>query len=165
MSDDRLEWIQAALGAVSKINAEVEDDELVGARCPKCEASSFIKVSDAFTAAVGRVQEGTSPAADSGVGGMTDLEIVERFPPPRRKSAAGIMIAAAIPIVALDYVVYRRFGDLPARASAAGSLVVMVMLFMTTLRRLSDQHYHRRRRWNSLFMCRRCGQLVASSTK
>ena len=32
----------------------------------------------------------------------------------------------------------------------------------TTVRRLSDQYYHGKQRWNKLYMCRQCGQLVAS---
>lgn len=160
---DELQWIEAAMGAVSKISGEVEDDELIGARCPKCESSSFAKVSDLFLEAVGRVEDNPAEAKVINTGGMTNMEIIERFPPPGRKSARLLMIALVIPFGALDYFVWKRFGDLPGQVAAMASAITMVIVFMTSLRRYSDKHYHQRRRRNSLFMCRNCGQLVSST--
>jgi hypothetical protein len=41
------------------------------------------------------------------------------------------------------------------------AFLVTLTVFMTWMRRYSDQYYDRRKRWRSLYMCRRCGQLVA----
>ena len=51
---------------------------------------------------------------------------------------------------------------LAARISVPVLLLLLLVVALTSLRRLSDEYYHARRRWNSLFMCRECGQLVAS---
>jgi hypothetical protein len=161
---DELQWIEAAMGAVSKISGEVEEDELIGARCPKCEATSFAKISDLFIDAVGRIEENPDDAKVVNTGGMTNIEIVQRFPPPRKKSPTLLIIALVIPLGALDYYVYRRFGDLPAQGAGMASVILLSIVVMTSLRRYSDKHYYQRRRRNSLFMCRSCGQLVSSQT-
>ena len=162
MADDELKWIEAALGAVSKLNADEVQDDLVGARCPKCEASDFVKVSDLYAESVGRLEEHPDSPPTVRDGGMTDMQIVRKFAPPRRSSALGITIAVAIPLGTAAFYSYRRFGDNIGQIAIAVAAVVTVIVFMTSLRRFSDQYYHRRRRWNSLFMCRKCGQLVAS---
>jgi hypothetical protein len=164
MAEDKLAWFEAALGAVSKVTSEGVDHDigLVGARCPKCDASSFVGIADAFRASVGRLEEEPNAPPTPGDGGMTDLQIVERFRPPRRKGAAGVTVAAAIPLAVGTYYVYRRFGDLAAQGAGILTVVVTVIVLMTTLRRQSDKYYRARQRWNSLFMCRKCGQLVAS---
>jgi len=160
MANDGLERFEAALGAISKITSE--DRELVGARCPKCGASDFAKISDLFAEAAGRLDEQPGSAGSVREGGMTDALIVEKFRPPERKSAAGLVLAVAVPLSAVCFYLYRRFGDLVGQSAIAAAAVVTVIVLLTTLRRRSDQYYERRRRWNSLFMCRRCGQLVAS---
>ena len=159
MADDGLEKFEAALGAISKITSE--DTELVGARCPKCEASDFVKVSDLYTEAVGRLQEQPDAPGPVREGGMTDRQIVAKFTPPRRKTVAGVVIAFALPLSGGAYYVYWRFGNTPGQIAAAASVILMAIVLMTSLRRLSDQYYNQRRRWRSLHMCRRCGQLVA----
>jgi hypothetical protein len=161
---NELQWIEAAMGAVSKIGGEVEDDELIGARCPKCESSSFAKISDLFIDAVGRIEDNPDDARVVNTGGMTNLEIVRRFPPPRKKRPTLLIILLLVPLGAADYYVYRRFGDLPAQGAMMATLIILAIVFMTSLRRYSDKHYYQRRRRNSLFMCRKCGQLVSSAS-
>ena len=160
MADDRLEWFEAALGAVSKITSD--DDELRGARCPKCDASSFVRISDLYADSVSRLEEQADSSRAVREGGMTDLQIVEKLGPPRQKSALGVVLAVAIPLSAIAFYLYRRVGETVGQISFAVDIVVTSIIFMTTLRRVSDRYYHGRRRWNSTFMCRRCGQLVAS---
>jgi hypothetical protein len=162
MADDELRWIEAALGAVSKLNVDEGQDGLYGVRCPKCEASDFVRVSDLYAQSVARLEEDPSSAHTVRDGGMTDIQIVEKFSPPRRKSAAGVTVAVAVPLAAGAFYLYRRVGDNVGQIAGAVAIVVTAIVLMSSLRRLSDQYYHRRRRWNSLFMCRRCGQLVAS---
>src|SRR5678816_2781316 len=94
MADEELRWIEAALGAVSKLNADETQPDLEGARCPKCEASDFAKVTDLYSDSVRRLEDGgASDAARDG--GMTDMQIVEKFRPPRRKSAIGLTATVA----------------------------------------------------------------------
>lgn len=160
-SDDGLERFEAMLGAISKITSG--DEGLVGARCPQCGASNFAKVSDLFDEARGRLEEQQDGSA--GVvreGGMTDRQIVEKFRPPQRRSALGRAIAVAVPLSAVAFYLYRRFGETAGQFSAAAALIATAIVLMTSLRRLSDEYYSRRRRWNSLHMCRQCGQVVAS---
>lgn len=162
MADDELKWIEAALGAVSKLNADEDHDDMRDARCPKCDASSFVSISDLYAQSVGRLEKQPDSASTVRDGGMTDMQIVRKFAPPGRSSALGVTIAVAIPLGAGAFYSYRRFGENLGQIAIAVAAVVTVIVFMTSLRRYSDQYYHRRRRWNSLFMCRKCGQLVAS---
>lgn len=162
MAGDELERFEAILGAVSRsLSDEGNDDRLADARCPKCEASSFIRVSDLYEDAVCRLSEGA--AADVvREGGRTDSQIVARLAPPERRSARVIVAAVAVPLGAVSFYLYRRFGDTIGQASIVITLVVTAIVLLTTLRRLSDEYYARRQEWNTLFMCRRCGQLVRS---
>lgn len=162
MAGDELERFEAILGAVSRsLSDEGNDDRLADARCPKCEASSFIRVSDLYEDAVRRLSEGA--AADVvREGGRTDSQIVARLAPPERRSARVIVAAVAVPLGAVSFYLYRRFGDTIGQASIVITLVVTAIVLLTTLRRLSDEYYARRQEWNTLFMCRRCGQLVRS---
>jgi hypothetical protein len=162
MADDELERFEAMLGALSSSLSGDGDDGLTGARCPKCEASSFVRVSELYDDAVRRLGE---PGADADVvreGGRTDRQIVERLSPPQRRSARGIVIAVAIPLAIVAFYLYRRFGDTVGQGSIVAAVVVLLIVFLTTLRRLSDEYYARRHEWSRLFMCRRCGQLVSS---
>lgn len=161
MADESLERFEAALGAIAKMTSD-GDSELVGARCPKCEASDFARVADVYVDAVGRIEEHPDAADAVHVGGMTDLQIVQKFTPPRRKSTLGLVIGVAIPLSAGAALVYRRFGDTIGQTAILVAIVTLVIVFLTSLRRLGDRYYHDRRRWRSLFMCRKCGQLVAS---
>jgi hypothetical protein len=161
MADESLERFEAALGAIAKITSE-GDSELVGARCPKCEASDFARVADLFAEAVDRIEENPDSAKAVGVGGLTDLQIVQKFRPPRRKSPVPLVIATAIPLGAGAFYLYQHYSDTIGQAAIIAAIVIVVMVFLTSLRRLGDRYYHDRRRWRSLFMCRKCGQLVAS---
>jgi hypothetical protein len=162
MAGDDIERIEAVFGAISKIAAgEDIDPQLVDARCPKCGKSNFARVSDLYSEAVGRIEENPANANAVHVGGMTSLRIVERLKPPRRKSAAGRVLLVGIPLGVGAYYVYRRFGDSLGQLAIVVAGVVTVIVLLTSLRRLSDEYYHSRRRWNSLFMCRECGQLVS----
>jgi len=159
-SDDGLERFEAILGAISKITSG--DEGLVEARCPKCNASSFAKVSDLYEGACARLAEHEAAAGVVRDSGMTDLQIVEKFRPPRRRSVLGRAIAVAVPLSAVAFYLNQRFGATVGQISAAVALIATVIVVMTSLRRFSDQYYSRRHRWNSLYMCRQCGQLVAS---
>jgi hypothetical protein len=162
MAGDELERFEAILGAVSRsLSDDGNDDPLADARCPKCEASSFVRVSDLYEDAVRRLSEG-DVADVVREGGRTDSQIVARLAPPRRRSPRGIVAAVAVPLAGVSFYLYRRFGDTIGQASIVITLVVTVIVLLTTLRRLSDQYYARRHEWNTLFMCRRCGQLVRS---
>src|SRR5262249_30705874 len=132
------------------------------ARCPKCGKSDFIRVSDLYSEVVVRIEENPASANEVHVGGWKDGRIAARLKPPRRKSAVGRMLLVAIPLGAGAYYVYRRFGDSLGQLAIVVAIVATVIVLLTSLRRLSDEYYHSRRRWNSLFMCRECGQLVAS---
>ena len=161
MADDELERFEAVMGALSKSLSGEDDDTLAGARCPKCEASSFVRVSELYADAARRLSDAGGEPSDVGSvgrdGGRTDAEIVERLGPPRRRSALRRVIVVAAPLYA-----YRRFGASIGQAAIAATIVVTAIVFLTTARRLSDDYYARRNRWNRLFMCRRCGQLISS---
>ena len=166
MADDELERFEAVMGALSKSLSGEDDDALTGARCPKCEASSFVRVSEIYADAVRRLSDAGSEPSDVGnvgrEGGRTDAEIVERLGPPRRRSALRRVIAVAAPLSLAAFYAYRRFGDSIGQAAIAATIVVTAIVFLTTARRLSDDYYARRARWNRLHMCRRCGQLISS---
>ena len=161
MADEELRWIEAAMGAVSKLNVDETQHDLEGARCPKCEASDFAKVADLYSDSVRRLENGGASDVVRD-GGMTDIQIVEKFRPPRRKSAFGLTAVVAAVLGGGAFYTYRRYGDNLGQIAAVVAGVVTVVVLLTTIRRLSDQYYYRRKRWNSLFMCKRCGQLVAS---
>jgi hypothetical protein len=162
MARDDIERIEAVFGAISKIaTGEELETGLDDARCPKCGKSNFVRVSDLYSEAVGRIENDPANANVVHVGGMTDLRIVARLKPPRRKSAAVRVLVVAIPLGAASYYSYTRLGDIGQLVIVA-SIVITVIVALTSLRRLSDEYYRARRRWNSLFMCRECGQLVAS---
>jgi hypothetical protein len=162
MADEELERFEAMLGALSSSLSGDSDDGLTGARCPKCEASSFVRVSELYDDAVRRLSEGGDTADVVREGGKTDSQIVERLGPPQRRSARGRVIAVAVPLAVASAYLYRRFGDTIGQASIAVALIATVIVFLTRVRRLSDEYYARRHEWNRLFMCRRCGQLIAS---
>ena len=162
MAEEELRWIEAALGAVSKLNADEAQGDLRDARCPKCNASDFVKISDLYSESVGRLEENADSPETVRDGGMTDTQIVAKFRPPRRRSALGVTLAVAVPLAAAAFYLYRRVGGDVGQIALIVAGVITAIAFMTTVRRFSDQYYHRRQRWNSLFMCRRCGQLVAS---
>ncbi|MEP6494135.1 MAG: hypothetical protein ABJF01_15735 [bacterium] len=160
MAEDGLQWFEAALGAVSKIN-DGEKRGLDDARCPKCDASDFVQVADLFAESVGRLEEPGDPSAVRD-GGLTDAQIVARFAPPSRTSAAGVGLGVGLVLSAIAFFLYKRYGELVGEISLAVVLVVTAIVLLTTLRSFSDRYYHRRQQWNRLYMCRKCGQLVSS---
>lgn len=161
MADDELERFEALLGAFNS-SLSGEDDRLEGAKCPKCQAASFIRVSQLYEDAVHRLGEHGDDADIVREGGRTDAQVVQRLGPPGRRSARGIVLAVAVPLAAIAFYVYRRFGESIGQAAIGVAIIVTVIVFLTSLRRLSDDYYARRNEWNKLYMCRRCGQLVAS---
>ena len=57
--------------------------------------------------------------------------------------------------------VFRRFGPGVGQLAFVAVFLVTLTVFMTWLRRYSDEYYARRKKWRSLHVCSRCGQLVA----
>lgn len=163
MADDEFDKIEKVFGALSKMSlGDDAPDAMTDARCPKCGASNFVNVPDLFDAAVIRRE---SPGDDAGSvreGGLTDAEILSRFSPPTRRSAAGRAIAAAIPLGVVVFFVLQRYGSLIGELAGFGAAIIVIMVLMTGMRRFSDEYYARRARWRKTYMCRDCGQLVAS---
>jgi hypothetical protein len=161
MSDDQLQWLHAAVNAVSKLDSDDDHNPLRDARCPKCNASAFVNAADLYYESAGRLEDAPNAPEVVRTGGMTDAQIVRRLRPPKRKSALRVSLLVAIPLGAAGYYVFRRFGpDIGEFAWVAGFLVTLIV-FMTRLRRYSDEYYDRRKRWRSLHVCSSCGQLVA----
>jgi len=158
MTDDGLAWFENVLGKASND----EQADMSDARCPKCNARDFIKIADLYVESLGRQEEGAEPSEPAREGGLTDAQIIKKFAPPRQKSAVVVALAVAVPLAAAAYYVYRRFGEIPGQTSFVVVGVVTIVVLMTKARSLSDKYYHQRRRWNRMFMCRKCGQLVAS---
>src|SRR5438046_2437789 len=104
MADDELGRFEAVMGALSKsLSSDDVDDALTGARCPKCQASSFVRVSELYDDAVRRLSEHGDVADAVREGGRTDSQIVERLGPPRRRSALRIVIAVAVPLAVVAF--------------------------------------------------------------
>lgn len=158
---DGFREFEAVLGALSKMSTdETPSEDLVGARCPKCEASDFVKITDLYDEARRRVED-AEPADPALSGGMTDAQIVARFAPPQRKSANLRIAIAAVVLGGAAYAVYHWFGELPGELAAAGAVVLLAPVALTSIRKFSDDYYNRRARWRKLYMCRKCGQLIA----
>jgi hypothetical protein len=92
---------------------------------------------------------------------MTDLQIVRRLRPPKRKSALRVGLLVLIPLSAAAFYVYSRVGPNVGEFAFVAVFLVALMVFMTRMRRYSDEYYERRKRWRTLFVCSRCGQLVS----
>src|SRR5262252_958674 len=160
MSDDRLEWLHAAVNAVSKLDTD-DDHELRDARCPKCNASAFVSAADLYHESAGRLEEAPDAPAEVRAGGMTDQQIVRRLRPPRRRTALRPAALVALPLSVGAFYVFRRFGPGVGQLAFVADFLVTLTVFMTYLRRYSDEYYERRKKWRSLHVCSRCGQLVA----
>jgi hypothetical protein len=161
MAEDKLRQFEAILGAVSKVTSDEVGGELVDARCPKCTASNFAQVSDLYVDALTRIDESPDQADAVREGGMTNAQMAAKFKPPTRKSPALRVIAVAIVTGAPAYYIYQRFGETPGQFAIIAAIVATVVALMTGLRKYSDQYYAARKRWRHLYMCRKCGQLVA----
>ena len=153
-----LDGFEAMLGAFSNVGKE--GTGLAGARCPKCGAADFVKVSDLYSDTVRHAEEAGTVASAPGPGGMTEAEILDRFGPPRRRSAIGRTVAVAIPLAVAVFFVYRRFGGVLAQSASIAAAIITVVMFMKTLRRRSDEYHDRWDQWHHLHMCQQCGQLV-----
>lgn len=163
MADDEIEKIEKVFGALSRMSLGDEaPDAMADARCPKCGASNFVNVPDLYDAAAIRRENPDDDAGAIREGGLTDAEILSRFSPPTRRSAAGRAIATAVPLGAIVFFVVRRYGSLVGELAGFGAAIIVIMVLMTGMRRFSDEYYTRRARWRKTYMCRECGQLVAS---
>ena len=159
MPADGFEGLEAMLGAIANLGEK--EPGLGDARCPKCNASNFVQVSDLYYDTLRRAEaEGLSDSRP-GQGGLSDERIIRRLGPPRRRSAISRGVLVAVPLAVASYVVYARFGELAGEFTVLGSIITTLIVFMTTMRRLSDQYYDQRHTWNHLYMCRECGQLVS----
>jgi hypothetical protein len=158
---DGFREFEAVLGALSKMTSdETVSDDLLDARCPKCNASSFIKITDLYDQARLRLEESEGVAGPPLVAGLSDEDILERFAPPQRRSPLWRIGVPAVVLGAIVILVLRQFGVTAAELAAAGALVLLVGITLTTFRKLGDDYYDRRRRWRKLYICRKCGQLV-----
>jgi hypothetical protein len=155
---DEFDGFEAMLGAFSSVGKEGAG--LVGARCPKCGAADFAKVSDLYYDTVRRAEVAGTVGSAPGPGGMSDAAILSKFGPPRRRSAIGRTALVAVPLVMAVFLVYRRFGNVPTQGAGMAAAIIIVVVFMTTLRRRSDEYHDRWDQWHHLHMCQRCGQLV-----
>jgi hypothetical protein len=161
MADDKLRQFEAILGAVSKVTSDEVGGELIDARCPQCKASDFAQVSDLYVDALNRIDEAPDQADAVREGGMTNAQMVAKFKPPTRKSPALRVIIVAILTGAPAFYINQRFGETPGQFAYIGAAVASVIALLTGLRKYSDQYYAARKRWRHLYMCRKCGQLVA----
>jgi len=150
-------WLEGVLGAAA---GEEPPPDMTDARCPKCNAQDFARISDLYTESVIRIESGESTNAKV-AGGLTDMQIVREFAPPTRGSALVAALLFAVPLGAAAYFIYRRFGDNIGQIAAVAAIVITVAIFLTRVRMYSDKHYRERTRWRRLYMCRNCGQRVA----
>jgi DNA-directed RNA polymerase subunit RPC12/RpoP len=155
---DGLEGFEAMVGAFSNLGKE--EAGLGDARCPKCGARDFVSAPDLYSEAVRRVDESGDSSAAAGPAGMTDAQILGRFSPPRRRTATARAAIVAVPLAAGSFFIYQRFGAVPGQFAIIVTIVLTVITYMTTARRLSDEYYDRRTAWNRLYICRQCGQAV-----
>lgn len=163
MADDEIERIEAVFGALSRIaSGEEPDTGLPDARCPKCGKADFARVSDLYAEAATRLQEAPSESDAPRLAGLNDRELVARLSPPQRKSVTLRVAVVAIPLGVVAGFVYMRFGETFGELAIGLAIVVSVVVLMTQLLRASDDYYDSRSRWNRLFICRNCGQLVSS---
>ncbi|HEY4303213.1 MAG TPA: hypothetical protein VGM82_01995 [Gemmatimonadaceae bacterium] len=160
---DGFREFEAVLGALSKMTSdETRTEDLIDAKCPKCESTSFIKVTDLYDQARDRAEESPESINTPRDGGVTDAQAIARFAPPQRRAPAPRIVAAAVILGIAVYFVFRYFGASVAQFAGAGAVVILVVVTLTTMRKVSDDFYDRRARWRKLYMCRNCGQLIAS---
>jgi hypothetical protein len=162
MANDKLDQFEAIFGAIAKITAGDTSSGLEDARCPKCHASDFAEVVDLYSEAAGRVDESPDAAGQVAVAGLTNEEIIKRFAPPQRGSAIVIPLLVAAPLAAIAYYVFLRFGENAGLFAGIGAGVITVATLLTYLRKRSDEFYAARRVWRSLYLCKKCGQLVSA---
>ena len=154
MASDESAFFEKMLGGANE-HADMRD-----ARCPKCNASDFVNMPDLYVEALGRAEEGVPAVTHAG--GVTDAQILRKFGPPRRRSALGVAAIVAIPLFAIAGYVFYRFGSVAGQTATVAAAVITIIVLMTYLRRFSDAHFLARQRWNRLYMCRQCGQIVGA---
>jgi hypothetical protein len=157
MTDDGAAWLENVLGGQS----DPDGPDIRDARCPKCGAADFAQISDLYSDSLVRLEDGREPSPIACAGGMTDAQIVKEFAPPRPKSAPITTLIVALPLAAAAFYLYRRFGGTLGQTAVIVAGILTIVTFLTRMRAYSDKYYHDRRRWNHLFMCRKCGQRVA----
>lgn len=157
MAADQSNPFEAILGALR--DPDDTSPGLGDARCPNCHASDFVKASDLFAEAVRHI-ETTGDASAAAPGGSTYGAVVEKFRPPRPRSVVGRAIVVALPLILVCVWVFRRFGSLAGQFASIAAAVITVIAVLTRIRQLSDDYYDRRQRWDRLYVCRRCGQVV-----
>lgn len=159
---DKIDQFEAVVGAIAKITSGDENPALGDARCPKCRASDFVQVADVFYESAGQIELSPDAAGTVLVAGLTNEQIVNKFGPPERRSPLIMPILVAIPLALIALLVRNRFGSDPGLFTAVGGGVIVLGVLMTSLRKSSDRYYAARQLWRSLYLCRKCGQLVKS---
>src|SRR3954451_12847253 len=92
---DGLEKFEAVLGAFANMTEGTEPG-LGDARCPKCNASDFMKVEDRYDQAVRRLNNSTDEADVVRDGQISDARAIAKFSPPMRKSLVPRVVVAAV---------------------------------------------------------------------
>jgi hypothetical protein len=157
MADDDSKWLEGVLGAAS---GEAAPPDMANARCPKCGAQEFVRISELYPESLYRIEDGES-SDEKRAGGMTDAQIVREFAPPTRGSAIATTAIVAVPLGAAAFYIYKRYGSNLGQIAAVAAIVIVFAVLLTRVRAYSDKYYHARTRWNRLYMCRKCGQRVA----
>jgi DNA-directed RNA polymerase subunit RPC12/RpoP len=158
MSADGLENFEAILGALA--NMSEKDTTLSDARCPKCNNTEFVKVQDLFYEAIRRAED-EGPNVAVGPNGMSAGDVIANHAPPRHRSATLRVVLVTIPVAVAAFFVYRRFGTTAGQFALVATIIIALFTFLTRTRRLSDEYYDQKGRWNKRYMCTKCGQLVA----
>lgn len=157
MSDNEFGWLENVLGS----GGEEDAGNLVGARCPTCKGDDFIKISDLYNESRARLEEpGSVPGAPPA--GITDEQIVKRYARPKKESPAPRVVLVAVIFGGIAYGIFYRFGEPWGDIAAIAALVITASVLLSRMRAVSDDHYHRRTKWNKLYMCRNCGTVVAA---
>jgi hypothetical protein len=159
---DKIDQFEAVFGAIARITSGDENPALGDARCPSCRASDFVQVVDVFYEAAGQLEASPAAADKILVAGMTNEHIVRKLAPPERRSPLITPILVAIPLGLIALVVRSRFNPDAGLFTAVGAAVIVVGVLLTSLRKRSDEYYKARTMWRSLYMCRKCGQLVST---
>src|SRR5215216_6252444 len=118
---NELDKLEAVFGAIAKITSGDESPALENVRCPKCRAFDFIPVADLYAEAAGRIEESPDAANQIRVGGLSDARIVTMLAPPKRGSALIIPLLVAIPLGAVAFYLYRRYGETAGQFAAVGA--------------------------------------------
>ena len=158
---NKIDQFEAVFGAIARISSGDENPALADALCPKCRASDFAQVLELFYEAAGQIEASPAAADTVLVAGMTNEQIVKKFAPPERRSPLITPLLVSIPLGLIALWVRSRFGNDAGLFTAVGGGVIVIGVLMTSFRKRSDEHYKASKVWRSLYMCRKCGQLVS----